>query len=204
MKRFKALLDFIPLSVIAKIAFYRNVIAQLTGNAKFPSPDVPLAEAKSSVDDLESSYMATKDGSHIAVSATHDAEEKADNLFRLLAAYVDRIAAGNETDILSSGFHVSKQQTSIQKPELAAQAGDNSGSVWLVARAIDKAGAYIWQYAKDSLPQTEEGWVTAGHSTQSYIQLQKLTVASKYYFRVAAITVTGNTDYTAPVTKVVV
>src|SRR5665647_468907 len=180
MKKFKALLDFIQLSVIAKIAFYRSVLAHLMGNATFLNPDTPLTEVKTAIDTLETTYQATLDGSHTAVSAMHDAEDNADALYRILVAYVNRIADGNETQILSSGFHVSKQSGSIQKPELEAQNGDHSGSVWLVARAVDRAGAYIWQFAKDTLPTTDEGWSTAGHSTQSYYQVTGLTVGSKY------------------------
>jgi hypothetical protein len=204
MKKLKALLDFIQLSVIAKIAFYRSVLAHLTNNETFPNPDTPLAEANTVVDVFETAYQATLDGSHTAVSAMHDAEDNADALFRILVAYVNRIADGNETQILSSGFHVSKQSGSIQKPELDAQNGDKSGNVWLVARAVDKAGAYIWQFAKDTLPTTDEGWTTAGHSTQSYFQATGLTVGSKYYFRVVAITPAGQSNYTAPVTIIVV
>jgi len=204
MKKQKALLDFIQLSVMVKIAFYRNTLTRLTGNVTFPNPDVSLADAKAAVDTLETAYLATQDGSHTAVSAMHDAEDKADDLFRILVAYVNRIANGNETEILSAGFHVSKQSGAIQKPELDAQNGDNSGNVWLVARAVEKAGAYIWQFAKDVLPTSDEGWITAGHSTQSYFQVKGLTVGSKYYFRVVAITPSGQTDYTAPVAKVVV
>ena len=204
MKKLKALLDFIQLSVAAKIAFYRNVILKLTGNIMFPTPDASLADATKAVDALETAYLAAKDGSHTAVAMMHDAEDAADNLFRILVAYVDRVADGSESAILSTGFHVSKQPTASQKSELAVQDGDNSGSVWLVARAVDKAGAYVWQFAKDSLPETEAGWTTTGHTTQSYYQLTGLTVAAKYYFRVCAITPTGNTDYTAPVMKVVV
>ncbi|HEY6915966.1 MAG TPA: fibronectin type III domain-containing protein [Paludibacter sp.] len=204
MKKVKALLDFIQLSVVTKIAFYRSVLAHLTGNETFPTPDVPLAEVKTAIDALDTAYQASLDGSHTAVSAMHDAEDKADALFRTLVAYVNRIADGNETQILSSGFHVSKQPGTVQKPELDAQNGDNSGSVWLVARAVDKAGAYIWQMAKDGIPATDEGWTTIGHSTQSYYQLTGLTPGGKYYFRVVAITPTGQSDYTAPVAKIVV
>lgn len=204
MKKLKALLDFIQLSVVAKIAFYRSVLTYLTRNETFPNPDAPLVDVKVAVDALDIAYQATLDGSHTAVSAMHDAEDKADALFRILVAYVNRIADGNETQILSSGFHVSKQPGTVQKPELDAQNGDNSGSLWLVARAIDKAGAYIWQMAKDNLPATDEGWTTAGHSTQSYFQATGLTPGSKYYFRLTAITPTGQTDYTAPVAKIVV
>ena len=203
MKKLKVLLDFIQLSVLAKIAFYRNVITKLTGNALFPTPDEPLTQAKTVVDTLENAFLATKDGSRTAISAMHDAEDVADGVFRNLAAYVDRIAVGNETAILSSGFHISKQPATTQKPEIDAQDGDNSGSVWLVARAVDKAGAYQWQYAKDALPENEADWKDAAISTQSYYELTGLDVACKYYFRVAAITPTGKSDFTSPVMKVV-
>jgi len=203
MKKLKALLDFILLTVTAKIAFYRVVITKLTGNHLFPTPDVPLEDAKIAVDKLEAAYLDAKDGGHTKVSAMHDAEAVADDIFRNLAAYVTRIANGDETTILSSGFHTSKQPAAAQKPDLAVDKGDKSGNVWLVAKAADRAGAYIWQYVKDSLPEVETDWLTAGHSTQSYYQLSGLTIASKYYFRVAAITPEGNSDFTGPVMKVV-
>lgn len=203
MKKLKVLLDFIQLSVLAKIAFYRNVITKLTGNALFPTPDEPLTQAKTVVDTLENAFLATKDGSRTAISAMHDAEDVADGVFRNLAAYVDRIAVGNETAILSSGFHISKQPATTQKPDIDAQDGDNSGSVWIVARAVDKAGAYQWQYAKDAIPENEADWKDAAISTQSYYELTGLDVACKYYFRVAAITPTGKSDFTSPVMKVV-
>jgi hypothetical protein len=204
MKKAKAILDFIKFSIPEKIAFYYNVIAKLTGNALFTKPDVTLEEAKAAVDGLEAAYLAKKDGGHTATSAMYDAEDNADYYFRIIVAYVNRIAWGNETAILSSGFNLAKQPSSIQKPILSVIDGDNSGSVYLVARAIDKAGSYIWQMAKDKLPDTEEGWTTIGHTTQAYFQITNLTVTARYYFRVAAVTPDGTLDFTAAVMKVVV
>jgi hypothetical protein len=34
-----------------------------------------------------------------------------------------------------------------------------SGSVKLVAKAIDKAGSYIFQMAKDTLPSSDNQWL---------------------------------------------
>ena len=199
MKKLKVLLVFIQLSVVEKIAYYRNVIAKLTGNVLFPTPDTPLTDTKTAVDKLETSYLAARDGSHTAISAMHAAEAEADDIFRIHAAYVERVADGDETNILSSGFHVSKQPIAPQKPALAVENGANSGSVKLVAKAIDRARAYIWEYSLDGVE-----WKTAGNSTASTFQLTGLTVATKYYFRVAAITPEGTTDFTAAVLKVVV
>ena len=203
MKKIKVVLDFIKFSVAEKIAFYRNIIVHLTGNATFPTPDVPLADAKAAVDTLEASFLAARDGSHTAVATLYANETAADDLFRLLAAYVDRIAAGDEPKILSSGFHESKQPTSIQKETLSVNDGAHSGSVKLVARAVDKAGAYIWQYIKGMLPDNEVDWITAATTTRASYELTGLEVTARYYFRVAAVTPDGTTDFSAPVLKVV-
>ena len=195
----KVLLDFILLSVTAKIAFYRNVILKLTDNPDFPSPNTPFATAKTEVDKFEALVLAASDGGHTAVSAMHDQEAVVDDIFRDIADYVNRKAAGDETKILSSGFHVSNQPVTPQKAALAVVDGPHSGSVKLVAKAVDRAGAYIWQYSLDGIE-----WVVGGNSTGSTFILNGLTPATKYYFRVAAITPEGTTDFTAPVMKVVV
>ena len=44
----------------------------------------------------------------------------------------------------------------------------------------------------------------AGSSTQASFEISGLAVGSKHYFRVAAITPDGVTDFSAPVLKVVV
>ena len=204
MKKIKVVLDFIQFAVSQKIAFYRNVIAKLTDNPIYPNPEVPLADAKAVVDDFEAASVAARDGGHTAVSNMHDKETAADAVFRILVNYVINIADGDETKILSSGFHGSKQPVAQQKARLVVNNGSHSGSVKLVAKAIDKAGAYIWQYAKDALPTNESEWITVASTTQSYYELDGLTVAATYYFRVAAVTPSGTTDFCAPVSKIVV
>jgi len=199
MKKLKVLLAFIQLSVVEKIAFYRNVIIKLTDNRLFVNPDASLETAQAAVDKLESSFLASRDGSHTAVATMHADEVAADTIFRTLATYVDRIADGDEVKILSSGFQISKQPIVAQKPALAVENGLHSGSVKLIAKAVDRAGAYIWQYSLDGAE-----WVVGGNSTASTFLLEGLTVAKKYYFRVAAVTPTGTTDFTATVAKVVV
>jgi len=204
MKRIKVLLDFIKLAVAEKIVFYRNVVTKLSNNTTFPDPDVSLDEARTAVDTLETSYIASRDGSHTATAQLHANEDAADEIFRVLAAYVDRVSVGDETKILSAGFHASKQPLPIQKATLTVLDGANSGNVKLVAKAVEKAGSYIWQMAKGALPADESGWTTLGYTTQSNNEATGLDVATKYHFRVAAVTPDGTTDFSAPVLKVVV
>jgi hypothetical protein len=204
MKKIHALLDFTRYSGAEKVSFFRNIIDKLTDNPDFTTPDIPLDTAKAAVDTLESSMLNAKDGAHTAVSAMHANEAAADEIFRLLAVYVNRIAAGDETQILSSGFHLSNQPVRTPKPVLSVNDGEHSGSVTLVAKAVERAGAYIWQYAKDVVPETNSGWASGGVTTRATTELTGLAVASHYYFRVSAVTPDKTMDFSAPVAKIVV
>lgn len=199
MKKIKVSLYFIQLSIAEKITYFLNVIAKMTGNVFFPEPDIPLAEVKTSVDTLSASYLASRDGSHTAISKLHDDEDATDHLFRILAAYVDRIADGDETKILSAGFQGTSQPTPHQKADLVVVDGPNSGSAKLVAKAIAGARAYIWQI---SINGTD--WTTVDTTTRSSYEMDGLPVAEIRYFRVAGVTPEGTTDFTAPVKKVIV
>lgn len=205
MKRIKVLLDFIELSIAEQIPFYRNVIAKIRANPRpFANPDETMDTVEGVVDTLEEKYIAAEDGGHATTVALHTAENNAKTKFRILAAYVDRVANGDENLILLAGFNASKQPAPIQKATLAVEDGPNSGSVKLIAKAIAGAKSYIWQYAKDTRPTEESGWLLIGYSTRADYELSGLTLAGKYYFRVAAITIEGTTDFTAAVFKVVV
>jgi hypothetical protein len=200
MKKANVLIDFIKITIAEKIGFLRNVVEKLTGHATFTDPDVTLADGKVKADKLEAASLAAKDGSHTAISAMRDAELEADTYLRKQAGYVNRIADGDETLILSSGFHTTKQTpNNFDKRPLVALDGKNSASVLLKAKAIDKAGAYIWQISRN---QTD--WTTLGHSTRADFEVPGLTVGEICYFRVAGITPNGTTDFTEPVMKVVV
>ncbi len=204
MKKITVVLDFIPYAVSEKVTFCRNVNDKLFGNALYPAPDVTLVDAKAAVDALETAILAAKDGGHTAISAMHDAEKRVNDIYRKLANYVDRTAAGDETSILSSGFHISKQPVITPKAELAAVDGDHSGSVRLVAKALLGAVAYLWQMAIDDGAGTELIWTAIGSSTRANFEVNDLEVMKRYKFRFAAVTVDGTTDYCAPVTKIIV
>ena len=204
MRKIKVLLDFIKYSVSEKLVFYRHVISNLLDNPAFPNPYVSLADVKTDVDDFEAAILAAKDGGHTAVSALHDSEEVVDDDFRTLALYVDKMAAGDETKILSSGFHMSKQPVISTKPLLAIYDTEHPGTVKIVVKAQENAAAYILQYSKDVIPMTESEWIQAGISTYVTFELKGLTVGCTYYFRFASVTPQGTTEYCQPVAKIVV
>lgn len=197
--------DYKKFSIPDKIDFYNNVLGNLVGNPIYPTPDISLDEAQLSLDNLIAAAFAAHDGSHLNISLMHDAEAVADKNFTILAAYVERIADGDVSKILSSSFHESHQRAIYLKPVLAIKYGAHSGSIIFFAKAVDKSGAYIWQlYEGDLPPLADAEWVTIGHSTSASFQVEGLTKAKIYQFRFAAITTNGTTDFSAPVSILIV
>jgi len=153
MKKTQVAWDFIKYPVTEKVAFYNNIIVKLTDNPTFPWPPVSLVDTKTAVNKLEAAIIEARDGGHSAVSIMHDNEKLTDNLFRILANYVESVANGDETTILISGFHGTKQPTPIQKATLAAANGPHSGSVKLTSKAFFHGGGLIlFRWLKVSYP----------------------------------------------------
>jgi hypothetical protein len=203
MRKPKVTVDFIKFSPVNKASHYHTVIDHMTNNPLYPTPDATLIDAQKVVDALDKAILAAADGSHLAISALNDAIATADAVFRILAAYVERIALGDETTILSSGFHFSKQPVFANKETLVAKDGSHSGSVLLDTIRVDRGVTYVWQMYKGKLPDNDSDWVQIGITTQTSFEISNLEIATKYYFRVAAVTPDGIQDFCAPVMKVV-
>ena len=203
MRKSKVTVDFIKYSPINKANHYHTVIDHMSNNPLFPTPDATLIDAQKVADALDKAILAAADGSHLAISAMNDAVAAADAVFRILAAYVERIALGDETSILSSGFHFSKQPVFANKETLVARDGSHSGSVLLDTIRVDRGVTYVWQMYKGKLPDNDSDWVQIGITTQTSFEINNLDIATKYYFRVAAVTPDGLQDFCAPVMKVV-
>ncbi len=96
MRQVKVILDFKRIPVAQKIAYYRNVLEKLTNNLLFPTPDIPLPEAKAAIDCLEASFLESRDGGHTSIAKMNQQGSVTTKIFTLLAKYVDRIADGDE------------------------------------------------------------------------------------------------------------
>jgi len=204
MRRTKVVLDFMAYPVVEKVPFYRNISIQLADTSLFPNLPVPLETIKAAIDDFENALLAAKDGAHSAIAIRNDKEVAADECFRDLAAYVNKVANGDETIIIQSGFHASKQPIPHQKPELAIYDGSHSGSVLLKIKAIEGAVAYIWQYIQEATPNSASVWITVNTSTVANFQIDHLIPGVTYSFRYASISSDGTSDFCTPVSKIVI
>ncbi len=199
MRKFKAVSTFTRLSIVEKASFCRNVIVKMTNNATFSAPDVPLADALDALNAFDAAILGAKDGGHTAISIRNDCEKVVDAKFILLAKYVDRIADGDETTILSSGFNESRQPSTPTKEELTVKDGDFPGSIFTKSWLIDHNGSYRWEIRL--LGAIE--WVVYV-SIQSSFVISGLISGSTYEVRVAAVTKDGQQPFSQIVTKLVV
>ena len=119
-----------------------------------------------------------------------------------MANYVESTADGDETKIINSGFHGTKQPTPVQKATLAVVDGPHSGSVKLITKAVVGGGAYIFQMTKGK-PTPESVWLPVTTTLYTTYTVEGLEPACYYSFRVAAVTPDGITDFCTPVEKIV-
>ena len=204
MKKIRTLLEFVGYSVNDKLLFYKNSALQLADVLLFPNLPVPLATINKIIDDFEAAVLASKDGARSVNSDMHDKEQIADDLFRTLATYVDRVADGDVTIILKSGFHASKQPTPFEKQALAVTHAEHSGSVNVVMKAVVGAVVYRVKFRLKGATDIVNPWVEAEITTVAHCLIDKLMLGSTYEFVFASVTSTGTSDYSEPVSIIVI
>ncbi len=204
MKKDKVVFDFIRLTPNEKPEFGTNVIQKMTGNLRFPTPDESLENLKIKNDLIQSRSATALSGGKEATMLLHQAIEDWDDAMRKEANYVDRIADGDGAVILSAGFNIAKSNIPGQRPEFTAENGTHSGTALLRHIAIDGAKSYIWQYYMGEIPANEKDWILGAVTTKASAEITGLTPLTKYWFRVAAVTIDGTTAYSQPILLVVI
>lgn len=203
MRKNHVVFDFVASVPAVKIAFGRHIHTLMTGNANFPTPDIPLILVREITEQLEQKYIAALNDGKAEMAELRRAEKEWDNLMRYEALYVDRIADGNETVMVGAGFSISKQPVPATKPELRVEAGDRPGTVMLRRHAVKGAKSYVWQYCINTFPVSESQWIFADATSKASVLLENLTSVTRYWFRVAIVTSEGTSAFCDPIMHVV-
>ena len=95
------------------------------------------------------------------------------------------------------GFHKLPRKSSCYRWDFTSFPG-NPAVIGGISQAFR-----IWQYVKGGIPENEADWLVAGYSTSAHFDMTGLDDFTKYYFRYAAITTQGTTDFCEPVAKVI-
>jgi len=199
MRKLKVKYSFVRYSTGEIVEFGKSTVLKMKDNARFPDPEVPLSEISEAAKLLEDNYSNSMNGGgKIATAKTQASRVVYEKLLRRQADYVDKIADGDESVILSSGFTPSKIPIPSIHPVFIVKAGKAPGEVIVKRQAVKGAHSYLWQYLKDEIPKDEKDWVFAGASVQVKYVIRKLDNLSVYWFRVAPVKRKGDIIWSDP------
>ena len=203
----KVKLNLRNLTIPEKVARAQQIVAALTGNSNFPTPHPALAEVTAAAGALETAANAAQAARLEAkrrTAAMGHKEDDLDQLMTQLGAYVESVAGGDEALIMSAGLEMRSDRTTDSSaptaPEtLTATTGNHEGEVELSWDTVRAARSYVVERSTD--PQAAS-WTQAGVSPRSSLIVEGLESGKRYYFRVAAVTLNGQSAWSNHAVKV--
>jgi len=192
----------LPRPIPALIALAKSIVQSMTGNATFPTPEPPLATVTQAITDLETAQSAATARTHGAVAARNDKRTALVALLEQLRAYVQKIADANLDNapaIIQSAGMNPRKVASRTKRVFAAKNGAVSGQVHLVTEAAARRASYDWEYSTDG----GKTWQLLPSTLQAKTVMNGLQAATTVSFRYRAVTKTGETDWSQPISILV-
>jgi hypothetical protein len=184
------------------ITFAQNVATAMTNNPAFPTPNPPLVTFQTDVAALNTAETAALSRAKGAVETRNAQLVVVRSDLENLRTYVQTVAhAANpsnaEAIIQGAGMAVRKS-TLHDKAALAVKPGTVSGTVNLAAKAAAKHAAYTWQYSTD-----QKTWTSLPQTMKAKAGVAGLASGTVYYFRVQALTTTGEANWSQIVSMMV-
>ena len=202
----KVKLNLRSLSTTEKVAKARQILAALSENSDFPTPQPPLAQVIVAADRLDTAYtnvQTAKQALSTKFSILNEEERHLESILRQLAAYIESISGDDETKILSAGLQVRSVATSpsANAPTgLTTKAGNHDGEIDLSWSKVRYAKSYIIERSAD--PPSATSWVYETVSLRSSAIIRGLSSGTRYWFRVAAVLSSGTSGWSDPATRI--
>lgn len=151
MKKVDILTSFGRYSNHSLVLKAKLILASMTGNSYFATPDPTLAEIKAAAEALETAIVEAKEGTKAKILAREDRYALLVKLLTTLALYVKFTAKGNEQALASTGFSLSKKPEPIgvlTKPQNFRIEPNDIGTIKLSLKTIYGANGYQYEYRK--------------------------------------------------------
>jgi hypothetical protein len=201
MRKITVALNF-PHSVGEAIAYARHIATSMDGNPYFPSPPVPIATLLAHVARLEAAEVVASTGPLGAASQRDVELDVVHGDLKRLRTYVEVVAnqhaADAEAVVASSGMSL-KQSAGPSKPQFAVKQRKVSGSVRLEVLHPGPPSSFDWQYSTDGVH-----WTEAGRTNKAKLDLSGLVPGTRYSFRFRTLTKDVLSDWSDPLTLLVV
>ena len=175
-------------NVLQKVELGRRLVTSCTGNANFTTPNPPLADITGASDAAELAFNNAQNGGASEQAILEEKELELDIIISAFASYVDSIAKGSETIILSSGFEASKDPEPgglpAQVTDLRAEMTKIKGEIKTRFKGVKGAVAYLIEISDtpDNAGFKLKVIVTAGRYLVTGLESLR-----SYWFRVRAV-----------------
>lgn len=206
MTKAKVSLGLAKLPVPKKIETSRKIVRSVGAAPYFTTPLPPLAEVTTATDELETASIAAQSGGPAQTAIMHDKEAILDSKLTQLGNYVEIIANGEDTIILAAGMDV-KGKASRQPNKFTIVHGDHEGEAILQTPVTPRA-SYVWQKSVDPLPMDNptsanaSKWEQFAITTIATATIGELVPGTRYWFRVAPITSSGQGLWSDPISMI--
>jgi hypothetical protein len=194
------------MTVLAKAELGDRIVAAMTGNPNFVTPNPPLADitaAKAALRTAYSDALSKRAQSKAATDLQADKEKNYERLLTLEASYVENASGGDELKIQSAEMSIRAVAVPVGQllapTDLYAEVGGGDGEIDLNWKPVFGAKSYLVQMTTD--PNVPDSWAFKKSSTESFTAITGLTSGSKYWFRVAAVGAAGQGDFSDPAAK---
>lgn len=180
-----------------------RIIEKMDKNPNFTDAPPELEEAKQLLPQLQSSVSNAKGRDIEVINLKNERKARLIALLVILSQYVTEKCKGDRGMLLSSGFLISGEKPNQEDPviqQLEVELGPPGEATTKVKR-LRAARAYMHQYTTEP-PTSETKWVSEG-SKQPYYTFSGLNSTAKYWFRVVAISLDGQTVHSPVVTMVI-
>lgn len=187
-------LSLFKLSVVKLLALLQHVIKQMTGNANFTTPAVPLATMQTLADDFEIAIEAAINGSRQSRLVRDQIRDQVRAVLTTQADYVRTMCGGDVAKLESSGFELRKQPEPVGIPgitkELKATFTYRRGELDLRWKSVYGATGYQ-VYMTDKDPTLASNWEYVGYTKGVHRLFTGLASAKSYWFTVCAVGYAG-------------
>lgn len=175
------------MTTLQMASFSKQVVADMTGNAHFPSPSPALSVIDANTLALDTAIAVVKRGIPATTADMHAKRKVLHDLLKSLGVYVEVVANQDPPNALtiakSSGMGI-KLDPKPRPAGFRLQPTNVPGQVKLFTTSVPR-GAYKWEYT--TTPAVDASWVSVENNAAK-ILITGLTSASRYYFRVAVAT----------------
>ncbi len=178
-----------------------------TASEDYPHTSVDKPTLEAQIDSLSASITAALDGGRKAIAERNRQQEVLARSLRQLANYVEHNCKGDMTTFLKSGFQpVTTVRTKVQPLSESIRKivpGNNSGQMLVAIVALAAALSYELRWAIAGPGGTPGTWISQPvGNTRPPALVTGLTPGATYAFQVRAVTNSGYTDWSEPITRI--